>query len=98
MGKFSELGIPVPVSLLVGEKIAAKKIIGKPITVHGYEVKPSKLEGKGDCVYMAITYMNERRITFTGSTVLKQMLAQVPKQAFPFETIIELENDRYKFT
>lgn len=98
MTKFAELNIEVPPSLLIGEKIQMKKLLGNPILVHGFEIRPSKLPKGGNCYYMAITYKEERRIVFVGSVVLHKMLELVPKDKFPFETTVIEDNGRHKFT
>jgi hypothetical protein len=40
----------------------------------------------------------EKRVVFTGSTILIDTIKQVPKEKFPFETIIVKENEYYEFT
>ncbi len=83
---------------LKGEKIKPKKILNKIIIVHKYVIKDSKYEGK--CLYMEIDFEDERRVVFTGSGYLMEMLEQMdPIDGFPFRTIIiQRDDNSYIFT
>ena len=100
MTRFSDLNIKVPSAGLEGDKIEMYKILNKEIKVHAYEVKPSKFadKGNGKCLHMQIEVDKAKRVVFTGSGILMDTLAQVPKDAFPVTTTIVKENDRFQFT
>jgi hypothetical protein len=66
--------------------------------VHRFEIKPSKQDAGGECLYLQIVVNNERRVLFTGSKYLIDAIKQVPAGNFPFSTTIINDNDRYLFT
>jgi len=97
---FKELGIKSTSPKFEGIKIEMYKIIGQPIIVFYFEITPSKFtdKGNGKCLCLQIEYQNQKRIVFTGSNGLMELIQQVPKDAFPFTTKIDKQNDRYIFT
>ena len=95
---FKDLGIKADTKGFTGPKIKINKILNKPITVNAFKVKPSNFEGKGNCLHLDITVGDSQHVVFTGSSVLAEMINQVPKSAFPFATTIVEENDRFIFT
>lgn len=100
MTKFSDLNIKMPSAGLEGEKIKIDRILNKEIKVHAFEVKASKYadKGNGKCLHMQIEVDQAKRVVFTGSGVLMETLAQVPKNAFPITTTIIKQNERFQFT
>jgi Tat protein secretion system quality control protein TatD with DNase activity len=98
MKQFSELGIkPTEQQGFTGEKVKMHKVLNRTIVVHGFKIEPSK-HNKGNCLYMQISIGGTKHVLFTGSTYLIDMIQQVPKEAFPFETTIIEDNERFKFT
>jgi hypothetical protein len=98
MRDFKEFGI-MPVAddeLFVGDKIKIERILNRKITVHKHEITDSKFKGK--CLTIQISLGEEKRIIFTGSMSLIDMLGKVPQEGFPFSTIIVKENERFQFT
>lgn len=95
--RFNELGIkaPEPTSF-IGDKIPIKKIIGKQITVHKFKIVPSKFNGNR--LDMQISFNDDMRVIFTSTSGLRDTIELIPKDAFPFSTVIQEENDRYQFT
>ena len=84
-----------------GEKIKIAKILNREIIVNGYKIEDSKCfkeRGTGKCLYLHISFKKENRIIFTGSGVLINEIQRVPKDGFPFTTIIIQENERFMFT
>src|SRR5205809_1348577 len=99
MKRFSEFGIKPTLKTLVGDKIKIDRILNKEITVTDYRIENSKYEkGNGKCLYMQIELNNNKHVVFTGSTVLMQLIEQVPKSDFPFQTTIIKDNDHFEFT
>jgi len=47
---------------------------------------------------LQIEKSGEKRIVFTGSTVMIDQIKRVPTDRFPFETVIKGDNDYYEFT
>lgn len=97
---FSDFGIKPQIKGFEGEKIKVDKILNKQITVHDYKIDKSKFEekGNGKCLHMQVTVDNEKRVVFSGSSFLMDMIEQVPKDKFPFITTIVKDNDRLQFT
>lgn len=94
---FKELGIKnADPENFIGDKIPVKKIIGKQIIVHDYKVGPSKFSGKR--LDLQITYNEDKRVVFTSSSYLSETIEKIPKDAFPFTTIILEDNDRFTFS
>ncbi len=100
MNKFSDFGITPTAKGFEGEKIKVERILNKGIMVHSFKIEPSKVEGKkgSDCLHLQLTVDNEKRVLFSGSFTLIEMIKRVPEDKFPFETTIVKENDRLKFT
>ena len=94
---FKDLGISneEPRSF-TGEKIAIKKILGKSVIIHSYHLSPSKFDGNR--LDIQITYNEEKRVIFTSSIYLTATLEKIPKDSFPFTTIIQEQDERYIFT
>jgi len=97
MKNFSDLGIKPKSPAMEGDKIEVYQILNQPISVHGFDIRPSKFEGKGDCLCLQITFEEKKRVVFTGSVVLMDIIKQVPRDSFPFTTKITKENKRYQF-
>jgi hypothetical protein len=98
MNEFKDFGI-APVAdeeLFVGDKIKIERILNRKITVHKYDISDSKFKGK--CLTIQISLGEEKRIVFTGSASLMDMISKVPQAGFPFATIIVKENERFQFT
>jgi hypothetical protein len=98
MHNFSDMDIKPEITNFIGDKIAVKKIINHPITVHEFKIEPSKQFNGSSLLMIQIEKSNEKRVVFTGSKVLIQQISKVPKDKFPFNTIIKGDNDYYEFT
>lgn len=100
--KFSEFGIKAPDLEFKGEKIKISRIFNKPVMVHHFKIGPSKIEdnkGKtGRLLTLQISMNKTDHIIFTGSEVMMDTIQKLPKDAFPFETTIINESERYEFT
>ena len=92
MNKFSDLGIKAAESKkLVGDKIKIDKILNKEIIVLGYRIDASKYEGK--CLCLQISLSDTKRVVFTGSKKLLELVQQTHAESFPFTTAIVKEDD-----
>ncbi|MFN7703471.1 MAG: hypothetical protein ACK5OS_02525 [Chryseotalea sp.] len=98
MKNFSEFNIKPKVNQFVGEKIQVQKLFNLSIQVLDYKVEPSKHKKGTELLTLQIIKGNEKRIVFTGSTVLIDQIKRVPQDGFPFTTIIRGDNDYYEFT
>lgn len=99
MNNFKEMGITAPDDSYIGDKIKLNKILNEPIIVHKYKLEKSKYEkGDGLCLVLQIEKNGTKHILFSGSGTLKSMIALVPHDKFPFETVIRMVDDRPQFT
>jgi len=98
MNNFKDFGIKTKSISFVGEKIAVNRLFNIRITVHAFKIEPSKQKEGTECLTLQIEKAGEMRVVFTGSTFLMQMIKQVPKDKFPFETTIKRDNEYYEFT
>lgn len=90
------MNIESPVNGFVGEKIKMSKIMNKAISVHAYKIAPSKFEGQR--LDMQIEVDGVKRVVWTSSTKLMEVIEKVKKEDFPFGVTIIEENECYKFT
>lgn len=100
MNKFSDFGIKPRNQFMEGEKISIHKILNREIKVISHKIEPSKFmeKGNGKCLHLQIEVAGEKRVLFTGSTILMESISQVPINKFPFSTTIVKDNDRLMFT
>ncbi len=90
-------GIKPPPVALVGKKIAIEEVLNKIIIVHHYRVKQSKFYESGQCIYIQISFENEKRVLFTGSYGLLHYLEQIQPDQFPVEATIIKDNKWFHF-
>lgn len=99
MFKFSDFDIKPQTKSFEGEKIKIDKILNREIVVTDYKIETSKYEkGNGKCLYIQIEFNGDKRVVFTGSISLMDMIQQVPADKLPFKTTIIKENERLQFT
>ena len=101
MNKFNQFGIEPKSKALEGDRIPIDRVFNKLIIVEDFQIKPSKYQekGNGKCLYLQVVVDNSKRIVFTGSVNLQEMISNVPKDKFPFETtIIKNDNKQFIFT
>lgn len=99
MKSFSDFNIKPQSKGFEGDKIKIERIINKQIIVHDFKIENSKYEkGNGKCLYMQISVDNDKRVLFSGSSNLMDLIQQVPQTDFPFKATIIKENERYYFT
>ncbi|MDB0602335.1 hypothetical protein PL373_14530 [Tenacibaculum maritimum] len=98
MNKFKDFGIKPELKNFTGEKIQSKRIFDKEIKVLDYKIAPSIKKPGTDFLTLQIEINNEKRIFFTGSTILMQQIKSIPKDKFPFSTTIINDNEYFEFT
>jgi len=99
MNNFNQFNIKPASKGFEGDKIKIDRIINKEIVVYDFKIENSKYEkGNGKCLYLQIHVDNTKRVLFTGSASLMEMIQQVPKEGFPFTTTIIRENERFQFS
>lgn len=99
MNSFKDFGIKPVIKNFSGDKIKIERILNKEIIVEAYKIEKSNFEkGSGMRLVLQIAIGDDKRIVFSGSVVLMDMIKQVPENNFPFSTIIIKENERLQFT
>lgn len=99
MHNFSDFNIQLQIKSFEGDKIKIDKILNREITVLDYKIETSKFEkGNGKCLYIQVEVNGDKRVVFTGSLGLMDMIERVPKDKLPFKTTIVKENERLQFT
>jgi hypothetical protein len=98
MHNFKDFNIQPKINAFVGEKISVQKLFNLQINVLDFKIEPSKQKMDTELLTLQIEKGGEKRIVFTGSTVLIDMIKKVPKNGFPFTTVIRGDNDYYEFT
>lgn len=98
MNNFKDFDIKPTIKAFVGDKIPVKKILNIEIRVLDFKLGPSNAKPGTDLLTLQIEKGSEKRVIFTGSTVLKDQIQRVPKEKFPFTTVIKGDNDYYEFT
>ena len=91
---FKDLNISVPDQQKVfftGDKIKIRKILDRQIVVLDYKISDSKYTDK--CLQMQIAMGETKHVVFTGSKNLLDVIQEIPKEGFPFRTIIEEKAD-----
>jgi uroporphyrinogen-III synthase len=100
MRKFSDLQITTPAESFIGDKVEMKRIVDKEIVVERYKIETSKFPKPGNdrCLTMQIQLAGEKRVVFSSSKGLMELIEQVPQGGFPFSTTIRKEHERLTFT
>lgn len=98
MNSFKDFNIAPRINSFVGEKIQVQKLFNLTITVLAFKVEPSRKKEGTKLLTLQIEKAGEKRIVFTGSTVLIDQIQRVPGNSFPFTTVIRGDNDHYEFT
>ncbi|ODS87274.1 MAG: hypothetical protein ABS44_11700 [Chryseobacterium sp. SCN 40-13] len=98
MHNFKDLNIKPTFAAFVGEKVRMNKILNSEIIVHDYKIKDSEKKPGTKYLTLQISRKGEKEVVFTGSKTLMDMIEQVPKEKFPFATIITQDDQMYQFT
>lgn len=98
MHNFKDFDIKPRINVFVGDKISVKKLLNLPIKVLDFKIEPSRQKEGTELLTLQIEKSDEKRVVFTGSTVLIDQIKRVPKENFPFQTTINGHNDYYEFT
>lgn len=98
MFNFKELGIKPTENTFTGKKIDMDDILNVEIIVDAFKIQDSTKK-KGS-LYLTLQIEKEeiKRVVFTGSKNLMDLINQVPEDKFPFKTIIKKTDKRLDFT
>ncbi len=98
MKAFNELGVKP--KTLSGDKITIEEILDTKIIVIAYRIGESQYGTKKEekrLLTLQIQHDGQKRIIFTSSEVLMDMLEKVSEYDFPFEATIIKESAKDKF-
>lgn len=97
---FKDFGITAESKGMEGEKIDMYQVLNREIEVHSFRIEPSKYpeKGNGKRLDMQIAVDGKKRVLFSGSVVLQEVIKKIPLDNFPFTTKIVKTNQRHEFT
>jgi len=100
MNDFKSFNIKAETKSFEGEKIKIDRILNKQIAVLDFKIEDSKYKDKGNgkCLSIQIEIDGNKRVLFSGSGYLMDMINKVPKSSFPFTTTIQKLNEHLEFT
>ena len=98
MTAFKDLGITAKPSSFIGDKIKIDKVLNQEIKVHAFKIAKSTKKENTDYLTIQVEKNETKYVIFTGSTILMQMIKEVPEEKFPFTTTIVKNNDYPEFT
>jgi hypothetical protein len=98
MNNFKDFDIKPKVNSFVGDKIKLQNLFNLPIKVLDFKIEPSKQKEGTQLLTLQIEKSGEKRIVFTGSSVMIDQIKRVAQNNFPFTTTIRGDNNYYEFT
>lgn len=100
MNNFKQFNIKPESKSFEGDKIRIERVVNKEIVVEAFKIEESKYKdrGNGKCLYLQVHVDNAKRVLFTGSVTMQEMINKVKKDDFPFTTTIIKQEGRYMFT
>lgn len=98
MFNFSDLGIQPKENTFTRKKIDVDDLINEEIIVYDFEIKDSTKKAGTKYLTLQIEKENKKRVVFTSGKTLMDVVQQIPKDKFPFKTIIKKNDKRLEFT
>lgn len=98
MKSFKDFNLKPQFNAFTGEKIGVDKLLNVEITVHDFKIGDSTKKIGSKMLTLQIEHKGERRVVFTGATILQQLIQQIPKEEFPFKTTIVKQGEHLEFT
>jgi hypothetical protein len=98
MNNFKDFKIKPEISTFTGDKIKIEKLLNAEISVLAYKIEDSKVKQGTKLLILQLEKSGIKHVLFTGSTILQQMIKQVPEDKFPFKTTIVKESEHLEFT
>lgn len=98
MNKFKDFNIKPKLNSFIGDKINVDRILNTEIEVLQFKIEESKKKIGTKFLTLQIVKNGTKHVVFTGSTVLINMIQQVPEDKFPFKTTIIKESGHLEFT
>lgn len=98
MFHFKDLGIKPKENIFTGKKIEIDDVLNIEVIVEEFKIEDSKKKHGTKYLTLQIELEGNKRIVFTGSKNLMDLIGQVPKDKFPFKTTIKKNDKRLEFT
>ena len=100
MNTFKQFNIKPTSKSFEGDKIRIERVMNKEIVVEAYKIEESKYKekGNGKCLYLQIHVDNAKRVLFTGSATMQEMIQKVKPEDFPFTATIIKQDGRLMFS
>lgn len=98
MFNFKDFGIKPKENAFTGKKIDVEDLLNEEIIVFDYDIKDSTKKAGTKYLTLQIEVDTKRRVVFTGGKTLMDVIEQIPKDNFPFKTIIRKNDKRLEFT
>lgn len=98
MFHFKDFAIKPKENIFTGKKIEIDDLLNIEIIVERFKIEDSKKKQGTKYLTLQIEKENSKRIVFTGSKNLMDLITQVPKDKFPFKTIIKKNDKTLEFT
>lgn len=98
MFHFKDFAIKPKENTFTGKKIEIDDVLNIEIIVERFKIEDSKKKQGTKYLTLQIEKENSKRIVFTGSKNLMDLITQVPKDKFPFKTIIKKNDKTLEFT
>lgn len=98
MNNFKDFKIKAELSTFTGEKIKIDKLLNAEISILGYKIEDSKVKPGTKLLILHLEKKGTKHVLFSGSTILMQMIKQVPEDKYPFKTTIIKESEHLEFT
>lgn len=98
MFNFKDLGIKPTENTFTGKKIEIDDVLNTEIIIEGFKIQDSKKKLGTQYLTLQIEKEENKRVVFTGSKNLMDLINQVPEDRFPFKTTIRKNDKRLEFT
>lgn len=98
MFHFKDFAIKPKENTFTGKKIEIDDVLNIEIIVERFKIEDSKKKQGTKYLTLQIEKENNKRIVFTGSKNLMDLITQIPKDKFPFKTIIKKNDKTLEFT
>lgn len=98
MFNFKDLGIKPKQDTFTGKKIEIDDVLNIEIIVEGFKIQDSTKKIGTKYLTLQIEKEGNKRVVFTGSKNLMDLISQVPEDKFPFKTTIKKSDKRLEFT
>ncbi len=98
MNNFKNFNIKPIVNNFTGDKIKIDRVLNVEITIHNFKIEDSTAKRGTKYLTLQIEKNDVKHVIFTGSTILMQMISNIPKNGLPFKTTISKKNEYYEFT